>query len=362
MVPAEIPKLTAAGLEVVVEAGAGVEAGFPDADYAALTGVRVESGRAAILAGVDIVVAVSPPGPDEAGELPEGAVLVSFLPPESHLDTVVRLRDRRLTTFSFDLVPRTSRAQAMDALSSQASLAGYQAVLVAAARLGRAIPMMMTAAGTVPPGRLLVMGAGVAGLQAIATARRLGASVRAYDVRPEAAEEVRSLGANFVELKLDAVLGEGGYAAEQSAAFQARQQQLIADAVVASDVVITTAAVPGRPAPRLVSAATVDRMRRGSVIVDLAAASGGNCEVTVDGQDVHRAGVLVIGAGDMASQVPTTASALYARNVTNLLTLLVRDGRVEPDFADDVVATTCVTSGGVVRHAPTRDLLEGASR
>jgi NAD(P) transhydrogenase subunit alpha len=345
-----------------VQRGAGVEAGFPDADYAALTGVRVETARASTLAGADIVVAVSPPGPDEAGELPQGALLVSFLPPQSHLDAVVRLRDREISAFSFDLVPRTSRAQAMDALSSQASLAGYQAVLVAAARLGRAIPMMMTAAGTVPPGRLLVMGAGVAGLQAIATARRLGASVRAYDVRAEAAEEVRSLGANFVELGLDAVLGEGGYAAEQSAAFQARQQQLIADTVAASDVVITTAAVPGRTAPRLVSTATVDRMRPGSVIVDLAAASGGNCEVTVDGQDVHRAGVMVIGAGDMASQVPTTASALYARNVTNLLTLLVRDGGVQPDFDDDIVAATCVTSGGVVRHVPTRDLLEGTRK
>lgn len=361
-VPAEVPKLTAAGLAVVVEEGAGVEAGFPDTDYAALTGVRVGSGRAATLADADIVVAVSPLRPEEAEELPKGALLVSLLPPQSHLDTVVRFRDRGISAFSFDLVPRTSRAQAMDALSSQASLAGYQAVLVAAARLGRAIPMMMTAAGTVPPARLLVMGAGVAGLQAIATGRRLGASVRAYDVRPEAAEEVRSLGAKFVELGLHPVLGEGGYAAEQSVAFQARQQQMIADAMATSDVVITTAAVPGRPAPRLVSAATVDRMRRGSVIVDLAAASGGNCEVTVDGEDVHRAGVLVIGAGDMASQVPTTASALYARNVANLLTLLVRDGEVQLDFDDDIVAATCVTSAGAVRHAPTRELLEGARR
>ncbi len=358
VVPAEAPKLVAAGLQVVLQAGAGDTAGFPDQDYAALEGVRVVAGRAEALDAANVVVGVAPPTSDEAGQLPEGAALLSFLPPSSHLEAISVLRDRQVSAFSFDLVPRTSRAQAMDALSSQASLAGYEAAVLAAGRLGRVVPMMMTAAGTVAPARVLVMGAGVAGLQAIATSRRLGASVSAYDVRPEAAEEVRSLGATFVELPLEARRGQGGYAAEQSAEFLERQQQLISDTVARADVVITTAAVPGRPAPRLVSAAMVERMRPGSVIVDLAAASGGNCELTVDGEEVVRSGVLVIGASDLPSRVATTASALYARNLTNLVALLMRDGEVRPDFDDDIVDATCITAGGVVRHAATRSLLE----
>ena len=359
MVPSEIPKVTGAGLDVVVETGAGERAGFPDEAYADLDGVTVAASRREALQSAGIVVCVSPPAVKEADDLPERATLMCFLPPATNLDLIGRLRDRGITAFSFDLVPRSSRAQAMDALSSQASLAGYQGALLAAERLGRAVPMMMTAAGTIPPARVLVMGAGVAGLQAIATTRRLGAAVSAYDVRTEAAEEVRSLGATFVELALEAQKGEGGYAAEQSKEFLARQQELIADRVAQSDIVITTAAVPGRPAPRLVSTATVERMRAGSVIVDLAAASGGNCELTVDGEDVEHGAVVVIGAGDLPSQVATTASTLYARNVTNLIALVVHDGEVRPDFDDDIVAATCVTAGGVVRHAPTLQLLEG---
>jgi NAD(P) transhydrogenase subunit alpha len=220
---------------------------------------------------------------------------------------------------------------------------------------------MMTAAGTVPPARLLVMGAGVAGLQAVATARRLGAAVTAYDVRPEAAEEVRSLGATFLDLPIEARAGEGGYAAEQTADFLARQQELVTETVARSDVVITTAAVPGRHAPRLLSTAMIEGMRRGSVIVDLAAAAGGNTELTEDGQEVDHGGVCVIAASDLPSEVATTASNLYARNVTNFLTLLVHDGEVRPDFDDDIVAATCVTAGGEIRHAPTRDLLEATA-
>jgi NAD(P) transhydrogenase subunit alpha len=219
----------------------------------------------------------------------------------------------------------------------------------------------MTAAGTVPPARALIIGAGVAGLQAIATARRLGAAVQAYDVRPEAAEEVRSLGASFVDLPIQARSGEGGYAAEQTREFLARQQELLAASIARSDVVITTAAVPGRAAPRLVSKDMVAAMRTGSVIVDLAAASGGNCELTVDGQEVVHDGVAIIGAGDLPSEVATTASTLYARNVTNLLSLLVRDGQVEPDFDDEIVAATCLTAGGIIRHAPTREVVEAAA-
>jgi H+-translocating NAD(P) transhydrogenase subunit alpha len=362
VVPAEIPKLSAIGLQIVVETGAGAQSGFDDSAYAALDGVRVVERRSDALDAAEIIAAVSPPTPDEARALPVESTLVSFLPPAANVDTVAALRDRQVTAFSFDLVPRTSRAQAMDALSSQASLAGYQAAILAAERLNRVIPMMMTAAGTVAPARVLVMGAGVAGLQAIATVRRLGAAVNAYDVRPEAAEEVQSLGARFVELPLEARPGEGGYAAEQGAEFLARQRQLISDTVARSDVVITTAAVPGRPAPRLVSADMVGRMRPGSVLVDLAAASGGNCELTVDGEEIEYGGVLVIGAGDLVSHVPATASTVYARNVSTFIGLLVHEGRLEPDFDDDIVAATCVTAGGAVRLPQIRELLAGAGQ
>jgi NAD(P) transhydrogenase subunit alpha len=362
VVPAEIPKLSAAGLQIVVESGAGEPSGFEDKAYAEHEGVRIVERRSDALDAAEIVAAVSPPAPEDARILPVESTLVSFLPPAVNVETIAVLRDRQVTAFSFDLVPRTSRAQAMDALSSQASLAGYQSAIVAAGRLNRVVPMMMTAAGTVAPARVLVMGAGVAGLQAIATMRRLGASVNAYDVRPEAAEEVQSLGARFVELPLEAQQGEGGYAAEQGAEFLARQRQLISDTVARSDVVITTAAVPGRPAPRLVTTAMVERMRPGSVVVDLAAASGGNCEVTVDGEEIDYRGVLVIGAGDLPSSVPATASTLYARNVSTFLGLVVRDGRVQVDFDDDIVDATCVTAGGAVRHPPTRELLMGAGQ
>ncbi len=361
LVPAEIAKVTGAGAAVAIEAGAGLQAGYADEDYLALDGVRILGTRQEALAGAGLLVTVSPPTVEEVDQLPEGATLVSLLPPAWNVDVIARLRDRGVSAFSFDLMPRTSRAQAMDALSSQASLAGYQAVLVAAARLGRAFPVMMTAAGTVPPARLLVMGTGVAGLQAVATARRLGAAVTAYDVRPEAAEEVRSLGATFLDLPIAARAGEGGYAAEQTTDFLARQQELVAETVARSDVVITTAAVPGRHAPRLLSTSMIEGMRRGSVIVDLAAAAGGNTELTVDGQEVDHGGVCVIGASDLPSEVATTASNLYARNVTNLLALLLHDGEVRPDFDDDIVATTCVTAGGTIRHAPTRDLLEATA-
>jgi NAD(P) transhydrogenase subunit alpha len=343
-----MPKLESLGIEVVVEEGAGLGAGFTDEDFAQAGG-RVVSGSGSALAGADLVVMIGPPSADRVDNFPEGSALVSFLLPAWSEDVIERLRDRRITAFSFNLVPRTSRAQAVDALSSQAGLAGYQAVVMGAKRSLRVFPMMMTAAGTVPPARVLVLGAGVAGLQAIATARRLGAAVSGYDVRPEAAEEIRSLGARAIEQPLVAAAGEGGYAAQQSDEFAARQQELIAAAVAGADVVITTAAVPGRPAPRLITAAVVDTMRAGSVIVDLSAPSGGNCELTVDGSEVVRSGVVIIGAGDLASEIPASASALYARNVTNLLKLLVRDGEIRPDFEDDIVSATCVTEAGAVR-------------
>jgi NAD(P) transhydrogenase subunit alpha len=358
VVPAEVERLGGRGIDVAVEAGAGAGAAFDDDDYRK-AGAVVVADRAELLAGAEMVARVAPPTVDETMELRPGSVLIGFLPPASHLEAVRGLAAGEVTTLSFDLMPRISRAQSMDALSSQASVAGYQAVVLAAALLGRMFPMMMTAAGTVPPARVLVLGAGVAGLQAIATARRLGASVTAYDVRPEAAEEVRSLGATFLELPLEGRAGQGGYAAEQSAEFVARQRELIAGAVARCDVVVTTAAVPGRRAPVIVTTAMVEGMRTGSLVVDLAAASGGNCELTTDGEEVVHAGVTVVGAGDLASETATHASTLFARNVSNLAALLVSDGNLRVDLQDDVLAACCLTHAGRVRHQPTAALLEG---
>jgi NAD(P) transhydrogenase subunit alpha len=361
VVPSEVAKLQALGLSVVVQSGAGDAAGFPDSAYSA-AGTTVAATRADAIATADLVVMVGPPNVEAVRDIRIGCALLTLLPPAWSVDVIEVLRDRGVTSFSFNLVPRTSRAQVMDALSSQAGVSGYRAAVVVAGRLGRVMPMMMTAAGTVPPARVLVVGTGVAGLQAIATARRLGASVSGYDVRPEAAEEIRSLGAVAIELPLMAESGAGGYAAEQTEEFTVRQQELLSNAVAASDAVITTAAVPGRPAPQLISASMVEAMRPGSVIVDLAAPSGGNCELTVEGSDICFGGVTIVGAGDLASDVATSASSLYARNVSNFVKLLVHDGEVSPDIEDEIVVATCVTSAGEVRHEPTRRLMEGAAK
>jgi NAD(P) transhydrogenase subunit alpha len=263
-----------------------------------------------------------------------------------------------VTAFSLELVPRISRAQSIDALSSQANVAGYKAVLIAATRLGKFFPMLITAAGTVAPARVLVLGAGVAGLQAIATARRLGAVVEAYDVRPAAKEDVKSLGATFVELPLEAQEGQGGYAREQSPEFLRRQQELLGERVAAADVVITTAAIPGRRAPILVTKEMVTRMRPGSVIVDLAAETGGNTEGLKPGEVLDVGGVLIDGTRNIPSTVPVHASQLYSRNVTNLLLLLVKDGNVNLNFDDEIVKGSCVTHGGELVHPRARELLE----
>jgi H+-translocating NAD(P) transhydrogenase subunit alpha len=284
---------------------------------------------------------------------------VSFLQPASQLETVRALVTRQATAFSLDLVPRISRAQSMDALSSQATVSGYLSALTAAMRLPKFFPMFMTAAGTVPPAKVLVLGAGVAGLQAIATARRLGAQVRAYDVRAAAKEEVQSLGANFVELALETQEGSGGYARAQSEEFLARQRELIGKEVAASDVVITTAAVPGRKAPLLVTTAMVDAMTEGSVVVDMAADGGGNCELTEAGRELVHHGVLVCGLSNPPSAMPTHASFLYSRNVANFLGLVVKEGELTPDFDDEIVAGSCVVRAGEVVHQPSAELLSG---
>jgi NAD(P) transhydrogenase subunit alpha len=323
-------------------------------------GARVVPGADQLLGESEVVLKVQPPSIDEANKLREGAALIGFLQPTTNLDLVRALARRRVTAFSLELVPRISRAQGMDALSSQASVAGYKAVLVAASRLGKFFPMLMTAAGTIPPARVLIMGAGVAGLQAIATARRLGAVVEAYDVRPAVKEEVKSLGATFIELALEAQEGAGGYAKEQSEEFLRRQRELIGDRVAAADVVITTAAVPGRKAPLLVTGEMVKRMRPGSVIVDLAADSGGNCELTKLGQVVDVGGVAIDGTGNVAGTVPLHASQLYARNVTNLLLHLVKDGQLNLDFNEEITKGACVTHAGEVVHPQVKQLMEAA--
>jgi NAD(P) transhydrogenase subunit alpha len=313
-----------------------------------------------VLGDADVVLSVQPLTVEQAAKLREGAVTISFLPAGQELELIRVLAERRVTSFSLELLPRISRAQSMDALSSQALVAGYRCALVAAERLPRFLPMFMTAAGTVAPARVLVLGAGVAGLQAISTARRLGAVVEAYDVRAAAAEEVRSLGAKFVELDLESLEGAGGYAREMTEERAQRQRDLLAPYVAAADALITTAAVPGRRAPLLVTTAMVEGMKPGSVVVDLAAESGGNVELSRPGEDVWHGGVLVHGARNPASQMPVHASQLYARNVVNLLLLMAKEGRLQLDFDDEILAGCCVTHDGQIRHQPTAELLAGA--
>ena len=347
LVPDTATKLIAAHLDVAIESGAGVAAYLTDQLFEQ-AGVSVVAGEAALLKDADAVLKVQAPAADEIQLLRKDAVLISFLQPATQGDIVKALARQGVTAFSLELVPRISRAQSMDALSSQASAAGYKAVLMAAARLGKFFPMMMTAAGTVAPARVLVMGAGVAGLQAIATARRLGAVVSAYDVRPAVKDEVHSLGATFIELPLETQEGEGGYAREQSEEFLRKQRELIGEHVAKSDVVITTAAVPGRRAPLLVTGEMVKAMRPGSVIVDLASETGGNVELTQAGKDVDVGGVTIIGTRNVPSTMPLHTSQLYARNVANLLLHLVKDGAINLDFSDEITKGSCVTHGGEI--------------
>jgi NAD(P) transhydrogenase subunit alpha len=351
-------KLT--GFEVTVQAGAGAAAGFTDDAYRE-AGAAVDGDRARLAGASDALLSVQPPPLEDVANLRRGAATIGFLQPATQGAVVEALAARGVTSFSLELLPRISRAQSMDALSSQASLAGYKGVLMAANRLGKFFPMLMTAAGTIPPARVLVLGAGVAGLQAIATARRLGAVVEAYDVRPAVKEEVRSLGATFLELELEAQEGQGGYAREQSEEFLTRQRELLTERVAAADVVVTTAAIPGRRAPLLVTAAMVRGMRRGSVLVDLASDTGGNCELTEPGEVCEVGGVWVDGTTNVPSTVPLHASQLYARNVTNLLKHLAPDGDLKLDFEDEITKGCCVTYDGQVVSERAKQLMESAA-
>ena len=359
LVPDAVIKLIAAKLEVAIQAGAGSEAFLADEAYQK-AGATIISEAQTLLGQSDAVVKVQPPNLDEVGALRSGAILISFLQPSTNGDAVKALARQKVTAFSLELVPRISRAQSMDALSSQAGVAGYKAVLIAANRLGKFFPLLITAAGTVTPARVLVLGAGVAGLQAIATARRLGAVVEAYDVRPAVKDEVKSLGATFVELPLEAQQGQGGYAAQQSEEFLRRQRELIGDHVAASDVVITTAAVPGRKAPILVTKDMVARMRPGSVIVDLAADTGGNVELTKPGEAVVTGGVTIDGPRNLASTMPVHASQLFSRNVSTLLLSIVKDGQPNIDFNDEIVKGSCLTNAGELIHPQAKALLEAS--
>ena len=355
MVPELVESLRSAGAEVSVETGAGQAADFADDDYRA-AGATVEP---AALDGADVVASVQPLEIAKAQRLASGTSTVSFLPTAQVLDLVRVYRARQLTSFALELVPRISRSQPMDALYSQALVSGYRCAIVAAERLRRFFPLSMTAAGTVPPAQVVVLGAGVAGLQAIATAKRLGAVVKAYDVRAVAAEEIRSMGAEAITLELETQQGKGGYAQELASDRAERQRQLLAPYIAAADALITTAAVPGRRAPLLVTRAMVEQMAAGSVVVDLAAETGGNVEGSVPGEEVQVGAAVVWGAANLPSQMPGPASRLYAHNVANLIALMNQDGSFAPNFDVEIVSGTCVTHAGEVRHEPTRELLEG---
>ena len=362
LVPAVLPNLAKAGMEVLVESGAGAEAGYPDAEYVA-KGAKIAPDRAEVFRLADIVVQVLAHGANDrtgSSDLPlfhSGQILIGFLRPLGSLQSVTDIAARGVTSFSVELMPRTTRAQSMDALSAMATISGYKAVLVAANTLPKIFPMLTTAAGTITPARVLILGVGVAGLQAIATARRLGAVVSAYDVRPAVKEQVQSLGARFVELAIEAKDAQDarGYATAQDESFYHRQRELLGKVIAENDVVITTAVIPGKKAPILVTKEMVAGMAPGSVLVDLAAERGGNCELTRSGETIVEHGVTIIGVFNLASSAPHHASQMYAKNLSSFLLLLVKDGKVELNLKDDIIRETLVTQGGEVVNPRLRE-------
>jgi NAD(P) transhydrogenase subunit alpha len=364
--PDTVARLIKQGLEVWVETGAGERSFFSDSAYEA-AGATIVNDTTKLWHEADILLKVSPPQERENGGaeiqlLRQGAVLISFLNPLGNPVIAQELANRQVTALSMEMIPRTTRAQSMDALSSQASLAGYKAVLIAAAALPKYFPMLTTAAGTIAPAKVFIMGAGVAGLQAIATARRLGAVVEAFDIRPAVKEEVQSLGAKFVEVKLEEeTTAAGGYAKEVSEASKQRTQEVVAEHVKNADVVITTAQVPGKKAPLLVTEEMVAQMKPGSVIVDLAAEQGGNCARTEAGKDIVWNGVTIIGPINLPSSMPIHASQLYSKNLASLLQLLIKDKALQLNFADDIVNAACITHAGEIRNQRVRDALEALS-
>jgi NAD(P) transhydrogenase subunit alpha len=358
LVPEVVAKLKSRGLEVLVQRGAGAEALLPDAAFAE-AGATLTDDPAEVW-GAEVVVKIAPPSAAEIGLLGAGTVLIGFLAPLTSPQCTRALAQAKATAIAMEAIPRISRAQSMDALSSQSNVAGYRAALLGAENMGRFYPMLMTAAGTIPPAKVLVLGAGVAGLQAIATAKRLGARTTGYDVRPEVAEQVRSLGAQWLDLGVEAS-GEGGYARELTEQERAQQQQALTDAIKGFDVVITTALVPGRPAPKLVTEEAVRGMKPGSVVIDLAGEAGGNCELTEPGQTVVRHDVSIVAPLNLPATLPEHASALFARNVLALLELLVgEDGELHLDFEDEIVAGACIVRAGEIVHPGARAAVEAA--
>ncbi len=358
IVPEVVQKLTAAGHEVRIEQGAGNNACYPDTLFAA-AGAKIVSGRAELFRDARVVLSVQPPAADDIDQLAEGSIVIGFMNPSRNPESVIRMRDRKITAFALELVPRITRAQSMDALSSQATAGGYAATILGAAHCPKFLPMLTTAAGTIRPATVLILGAGVAGLMAIATARRLGALVEAYDVRRAAGEQVRSLGAKFLELEINAE-GQGGYARELTAEEKVQEQQMVSAAVARADIIITTAAIPGRKAPVLITKENVASMKPGAVIVDLAAESGGNCELTQAGKTVTEHGVTIMGPANLPAHVAFHASQMYAKNLQQFLALLVdKEGSLVSEFSDEILAASLMVHAGEIRHAPTKELFQG---
>lgn len=354
LVPDVENRLIKKGVTIAIEKGMGERAFFGDNMF---SHAQIVDNVADLYQQADVVLKVQPPSIQEIALMKEGTVVMGFMSPHNHLAEVAHLRDRKITSLAMELVPRISRAQSMDALSSQASVAGYKAVIMAADLASVFFPMLTTAAGTIRPAKVLVVGVGVAGLQAIASARRLGAMVEAYDVRPATKEQVESLGAKFIDMGIKAE-GEGGYARELTAEEKRKQQEILADHIAKSHVVITTAAIPGRPSPKIITQAAVERMAPGSVIIDLAAEGGGNCKLTQPGEKISHNGVIIYGPLNVPSQTPVHASEMYAKNLYNLLELMIKDGQLHLDWEDEIIAGSALTHAGEVKHNPTQTLLE----
>ena len=356
--PGTVKDLIKSGMEVYVESKAGQNSYFSDQEYKDAGAIIVDS-EDELLSQADVIIKVLPPSNEQVLKIKPNAAIISFCQTTRELDAVKAMRDRSLTGFSMHLVPRTTLAQKMDALSSQANIAGYKSVLMAASRLSVYMPLLMTAAGTIRPAKVLVLGAGVAGLQAIATAKRLGAQVEAFDVRPVVKEQVESLGAKFIQVEAgeDEGVGEGGYAKETSDEYKRLQQQLIHDHISKADVVITTALIPGRPAPLLIPTSMVDAMKSGSIIMDLASENGGNCELTKKDETITHNGVIIDGTSNIPGTMPVHASELYAKNVAALLTYMVKDGELNLDLEDEIISGSMYTHNGEITHKPTKETL-----
>jgi NAD(P) transhydrogenase subunit alpha len=355
LVPAIADRFKNLGVDVLVESGAGAASYLPDTSYAAAT---ILGSASELYQQADLILKVQPPTESEIDQMKEGTVVAGMMLPHRYPERVARMRDRRILSFAMELVPRISRAQSMDVLSSQAAVAGYKAVLLAADRFGGFFPMLTTAAGTIRPAKVLVIGAGVAGLQAIATAKRLGAMVEGYDVRGATREQVESLGAKFVDTGVSAE-GSGGYARELTEEEKRQQQQVLEKHIAAADAVITTAAIPGRPSPKIIRQEIAEQMKPGAVIIDLAAEGGGNCELTQPGQQIVHNDVIVYGPLNVPSELPIHASEMYSRNLLNFLTPMIEDGEFRPDWEDEVIADSTLTRDGEIKHAATRETVEG---